>query len=362
MDRRGFVRGAGLGAVIAAASAGRAWGQRVRVLEPAPAGAPGLVPGAASPELARLIAAVRVGKVWRQGALIAAWLHGPSEPGLDVATLEEARTRGDLTITERGQAQVPELVVDNRGKVHVLLLAGEILVGGKQNRVLREDILLPPRSGPRALGVYCIEQGRWSGGGRVEFDGKGTVAPSGVRSRAMSGAGQDQVWAAVGRSLRATAAAPPTANLQQAYEQRDVQRHVGEVERAPEARPAPPVAGSPGVPGVDVHAVPGTLGAAVFVGSRLAGIDLFSDAGLFARQWPKLLRAHALDAYRVPDHALVDEAWTRRRVDELLQAAARAEGTVRGNAGVGSLFEFRVPGGHGAALVAEGRVVHAAVL
>ena len=362
MDRRGFVRGAGMGAVIAAAGVGPAWGQRVRVLEPLPAGSPGVVPGVTSPELARQIGLVRTGKVWRQGALIATWLHGPSEPGLDVATLEEARGRGDLAITERGQAQVPELIVDNRGKVHVLLLAGEILVGGKQNRVLREDILLPPRSGPRALGVYCIEQGRWSGG-RVEFDGKGTVAPSAVRSRAMTGAGQDQVWAAVDRSLRSVAAAPPTANLQQAYEQRDVQRHLGEVERAPEARPtAPPVSGGPGTPGIDVRAVPGTLGAAVFVGSRLAGIDLFSDAGLFARQWPKLLRAHALDAYRVPDPTVVGEAWVRRRVDELLQAAARAEGTVRGNAGVGQLFEFRVPGGHGAALIAEGRVVHAAVL
>jgi hypothetical protein len=363
MDRRGFVRGAGLGAVIAAAGAGPAWGQRLRILEPEPAGGPALlpVPGATSPELAKLIATVRVGQVWRQGALIAAWLHGAGQSGLQVATLEEARGRGDLTSAERGQAQVPELIVDNRGKVHVLLLAGEILIGGKQNRVLREDILLPPRSGPRALGVYCVEQGRWSGG-RAEFDGKGTVAPSAVRSRAMSGAGQDQVWAAVDRSLRATAAAPPTANLQQAYEQRDVLRHLAEVERAPGARPAPPVAGDAGAVGAGVHAIPGTLGAAVFVGSRLAGVDLFSDAGLFARQWPKLLRAHALDAYRAPDPAIVDETWVRGRVDGLLQATARALGTARGNAGVGSLFEFRVPGGHGAALIAEGRVVHAAVL
>lgn len=39
------------------------------------------------------------------------------------------------------------------------LLAGEILLGGKQNRVLTEDILLPPGSGPRNVGVYCVEGG-----------------------------------------------------------------------------------------------------------------------------------------------------------------------------------------------------------
>src|SRR6185312_11829911 len=97
-----------------------------------------------------------------------------------------------LLITERGSATVPELIVDNRGKLHVLLLAGEILVGGKQNRVLKEDVLLPPASGARNLGVYCVEQGRWNIG-RTDFDSKSTLASPSLRSRLMQKADQAQV-------------------------------------------------------------------------------------------------------------------------------------------------------------------------
>ena len=70
---------------------------------------------------------------------------------LGIATLDEARARApSSSLTEREQTTVPELLVDNRGKVAVLLLAGEILVGGKQNRVLKEDLLLPPSKIGRA--------------------------------------------------------------------------------------------------------------------------------------------------------------------------------------------------------------------
>ena len=71
----------------------------------------------------------------------------PGAP-LAVRTLAEARSRGELVVTERDQATVSALVVENRGPVHVLLLAGEILQGGKQNRIVVEDVLVPPRSGP----------------------------------------------------------------------------------------------------------------------------------------------------------------------------------------------------------------------
>src|SRR5262249_54771877 len=116
--------------------------------------------GLGSSALQRFTATLQPRNVTRHGALALVWLHGGEGPAaVSVATLDEAQGSGALLITERGSATVPELIVDNRGKTHVLLLAGEILVGGRQNRVLREDILLPPLSGPRPISVYCVEQG-----------------------------------------------------------------------------------------------------------------------------------------------------------------------------------------------------------
>ena len=76
----------------------------------------------------------------------------------------------------------------------------------------------------------------------------------------------------------------------------------------------------------------------------------------------KLLRAQALEAYRHPGRPDTDERRLRGRVEETLGVAAKVEGVLRTNVGVGELFEFRATGFRGSGLVYDGRVVHAAIL
>lgn len=333
------VLGVGAGPPVARAE------RRMRILGGGGSEPPDPGAGQRSRELARVLAGVRVGDTGRHKGLAVVWLHAAApSPPWPVATLEEARARGALLITERELATVPELVVENRGKAYVLLLAGEILLGGKQNRVLAEDILLPPLSGPRPIGVYCVEAGRWAGRTK-DFEARGSFAAPGLRSRVMERAGQDRIWAEVDRYGRMTGAASPTRSYQEIYYTKDVAAHLVEVERA-----------------FDPRAAAGARGAAVFVGAGLAGLDLFVSPDLFAREWPKLLRAHALDAFRQPEPRAWEEGALRGRVEEVLRAAALAEGSLRTNAGVGELFEFRVGGLRGAALTYEGHVVHAGIL
>jgi len=352
MDRRGFVRSAVVAGAGVLSMAGTSRAERIRVIPPPdPAespGMPGIVP---SGPLGRFLSRVRPGAVATAGAVVAVWLEGAGEPGAPPAlTLEEAQRAGELTISERGRETVPELVVDNRGTSFVLLLAGEILLGGKQNRVLREDLLLPPLSGPRTVGVYCVEQGRWSGD-RREFEGKQSFAQPGLRGKVMEGADQRRVWQEVARSVAAAApAAPsPTASYQHVYDQPEMQRHLAQVE---ERLHAPRTAGA--------------LGVAAFVNGQLSGIDLFGRADLFARHWPKLLRAYAVDAYRLAAAPALDERALRAEVTAVLAAAARARGAQYPSAGAGQRVEFRVSRAgaplRGAALVYEGHVVHAAML
>ena len=343
ISRRRLLRIGGLTA-LGAGSPVPAWARRERILEDGPDDRATKPPGR-FPDWQRAVAALRVGSASRHGALTVFWLHGTEPaPPLRVVTLDEARASGALVIAERDHAAVPELAVENRGKTHVLLLAGEILVGGKQNRVLREDILLPPLSGPRSLGVYCVEQGRWNEGSR-DFESKASFAHPGLRREVYDKADQSRVWSEVARSTRAAAAPSSTGSYQHVYEQPAVRQHLDEVER-----------------GLDVGIAVGALGAAVFVGPSLGGIDVFREPALFGREWRKLLRAYAVEAYARPSTGPAPEGKQRTELHRLLSGAAAASGVIRGNAGVGQMFEFRIEQYRGAALGYEGAVVHAALL
>ncbi|OGK91402.1 MAG: hypothetical protein A2X50_08405 [Candidatus Rokubacteria bacterium GWF2_70_14] len=345
MTKREFVRGLVAGAVVAAVRPGAARAERFRILGGAPGAETLLVEGRSSAEFRTLVTGVTPGGRRAYGALEVLWLRGAvvASP-LAAATLDEARAAGTLTVVERERPTVPALLVENRGTTHVLLLAGEILLGGKQNRVVVEDVLLPPRSGPVDLQVYCVEQGRWSGAARG-FGGGDTVAAPGLRAKVLERRGQDEVWREVDRYAARLAAPSATSSYQAMQDAPGVRAHRQDAERALGA----------GVP-------PGTLGAAAFVGGGFAGLDLFADPGLFAREWPKLLRAHAVEAYARRGAKPADADALGARVAQLLRAAGAAEGVLRQSAGVGRLFEFRVAGARGAALVAEGQVVHAAIL
>jgi len=144
-------------------------------------------------------------------------------------TLDEGIRSGEVVVTEAGQAQglirrrpggrptprpvrdaeVNQLVLINNSKRPLLLLAGEIVTGGKQDRVIGKDRIVPAESDPVDLSVFCVEPGRWTAAdGKYEFNTgagytNGLLAAPAVRSKAMAAKDQQQVWAEVRKSQSA---------------------------------------------------------------------------------------------------------------------------------------------------------------
>jgi hypothetical protein len=333
----------GLGAGVAIASPARA--DRIRVLPEVRAGEAPSGGGSLGTDLRRFLESVRVGERRAYGGLTVFWLHGPGGAApFAIRTLDEARAHGELQVTERDQATVSSLVIENRGSVPVLLLTGEILQGGKQNRIVLEDVLVPPRSGPLILPVYCIEQGRWVGDGKAFVPREILAAPQ-LRARMLERSEQREVWAEVDRYAKRAAAPSATGSYLAIHDKAEVQAHQKDVEAA-----------------LGGKIVPGAQGAAVFVADRFVGVDLFQDGSLFAREWPKLLRASTIETYGHQVDGKTDERRLRAHVDDLLKSAAGADGSVRRGIGAGWLVEFRLSRSRGSALVAESQVVHAAIL
>src|SRR4029077_4781476 len=142
-------------------------------------------------------------------------------------TLDEGLKSGEVEVTESGSArgmirrpppggiinpqypvresaQVNKLVLVNSSKRPLLLLAGEIMTGGKQDRVIGKDRIVPAESDPIDLDVFCVEPGRWVGSSsKFEFGSvNGAMAAPSVRGSAMADKDQAKVWSEVGKATQ----------------------------------------------------------------------------------------------------------------------------------------------------------------
>jgi len=83
----------------------------------------------------------------------------------NVISLQEAMRSGKVEIKEMNfnkDADVGVLLVKNNTKKNILINSGELITGGKQDRVSAETIIIPSGKEENYLSVFCVEKGRWS--------------------------------------------------------------------------------------------------------------------------------------------------------------------------------------------------------
>ena len=262
-------------------------------------------------------------------------LASKSYPTGEFLTLDEGLRSGEVVVTEYGNvrglirrhppgispaiqregAEVNRLVLVNNSRRPLLLLAGEIVAGGKQDRVIGKDRIVPAESDPVDLGVFCVEPGRWvatseqfgasgsiygmkagSGGGA---NGGTLMAQPSVRAKAMADKDQSQVWAEVRKQQsamavevqnRAPAAAPAvasTSSYARVMENVEVKKQVDAV-----AKPIEQNYQSLIKQLRDRDAV----GVVVAMNGRIIWADVFASTNLLEKYWPKLVRSYASEA------------------------------------------------------------------
>jgi len=239
-------------------------------------------------------------------------------------TLDDGLRSGDVVVTEAGQArglirrrpgrpeiihpvggaEVNRLVLVNNSKRPLLLLAGEIVTGGKQDRVIAKDRIVPAESDPVDLSVFCVEPGRWvAANGKYEFNTSsggavaGLLASPTVRSKAMADKSQQQVWDSVRTSQQAmsetvevTGAAPAvnsTTSYARVMENKEVRKQVDAVAE-PVQRNYESL----------IHHLreKNAVGVVVAVNGDVVWADIFASTELLQKYWPKLVRSYATEA------------------------------------------------------------------
>jgi hypothetical protein len=268
---------------------------------------------------------------------------GQAMHAIEYRTLGDAIALGEVLINEQAQASVGDLRVLNNGPLPVLILDGEEVVGGLQNRVVNTTLLIPPET-TFELPVSCIEHGRWHLTAGAFQPGE-TVHPTLRRQKAQQVtaslysaeaplADQHAIWAEVEARHRSTRTHSATAALRDAYVQRgqDLDSIVSRLEY-PSDNPT---------------------GVVALYDGHAACADLFDRPETLRRYWNRLVRSYALEALDLPPREPSPGSAAR-----LLQRATCA--ALQPFASVGAGTDVRITGNGvvGAALVHGGAMVHA---
>jgi len=188
-------------------------------------------------------------------------------------------------------AEVNRLVLVNNSDRPLLLLAGEVVTGGKQDRVIGVDRIVPPRSGPIDLSVFCVEPGRWVTSSEHFGSMKSQMAQPSVRMPAMATRNQQSVWdnvaSAVGGMAMVVPQASPSLHASTSYakamQNPEVEKKVASIADDYDGLMR------------ELRKV-GAKGVVVAINGRITWADVFASTDLLEKYWQKLIRSYAADS------------------------------------------------------------------
>jgi hypothetical protein len=290
-------------------------------------------------------------------------------------TLDEGIKSGQVEVTEAGRVQglirlrpgqepgvrprpvrgdqVNTLVLVNNSDRPLLLLAGEIVTGGKQDRVIAKDRIVPAGADPIDLGVFCIEPGRWTAssdkfGATAKSPAEGFMVQPSVRQQAMVAKNQQEVWNSVNGTISqmAVAVAPSepnpsstgglvtgraldTTSYAKAMQDSSVSAKVDEA--------AAPVMKSREQVLARLRQEQ-AIGVVVAVRGELVWADLFADTELLSRYWTKLVRSYAAESLAAGEERAAPTVGDAQR---FLDAPTDGTETSEGDVGVYRYTELK---------------------
>ncbi|MDH5655770.1 MAG: hypothetical protein OEZ34_07680 [Spirochaetia bacterium] len=207
-------------------------------------------------------------------------------------TLSEAMKKKKVKVFET--EDVNNLSIQNFSRTHaVFIQSGDIVKGGKQDRVIGTDLILPPSSPKTPIGAFCVESDRWEqreGENINEFSGSNYRASSkDLKIAIKKEKDQSQVWSKVAEnqdklsdstgvdvksrksqsSLQLTLENKKLENMKKEYLTRLTNTHRGH---------------------------PQTVGYAFTINGEINSADVYASHALFMKMWPKLLDSSVTEA------------------------------------------------------------------
>jgi hypothetical protein len=193
-------------------------------------------------------------------------------------SLLEALKQHKLLISELGDgSDVNTLYAENISCDTIIILGGEVIRGGKQDRMIARDFMLLPGRGKMNISVFCVEHDRWTSEEEIAlFDMTVGIAPNSVRDATQSPVAQERVWEEVAELNMAYDVKEETGALAFAIADEDMkdnlQPYLDELQNI--------------VWPIDV------VGVIAVMDNEVVGCDIFAQHDLFVRYYANLLKSY----------------------------------------------------------------------
>lgn len=234
---------------------------------------------------ASLLAPIQIDGLTLTPVVASATATPAGAPAKAMLVLDEAMAQNLVKISEGARESVNDLSFVNASDQPVFVLAGEVIIGGKQDRIIGANTIIPPKT-TLSVPVFCVEHGRWDNSSKTFTTAK-ALAHGRLRGKASFEA-QGEVWKEVAskNEKRKTTNATDTYRTVAKQQsdgtltawQRKVDAAVAKVPPADRAR---------------------MIGYVVALNGQVATVDMFQSPALFQKLEGKLVRSYLTEAVDV---------------------------------------------------------------
>lgn len=220
-------------------------------------------------------------------------IHGKDQSAkTNILTLQEAMERDLFIVYET--SNVNKLAVENISKeFDVFIQSGDIVKGGKQDRVLAMSIIIPANSGRILIDSFCVESGRWEKRGGEDAgkfsSSKDRIVTKDLKIAANQARSQQEVWSEVSEAQRKLSdnvgdsvnSGVSATSLQLSLENKKVSATIDEyIKNLSNA----------------IDGKSDVIGYAFAVNGEINSADVYVSNALFKKLWLKMLKATATEA------------------------------------------------------------------
>lgn len=253
-------------------------------------------------------------------------IHGKNElDNENILTLQEAMEQKILIVYET--SDVNELLVQNKSKKYeVFIQSGDIVKGGKQDRVLSVDIIIPANSAKISIEAFCVESGRWEkreSENVAEFSSSNErIVSRDLKLAANKARSQSEVWKEVEKTQNRLSsnvggsvnADESKTSLQLSLENKKVLATTDEYVKK--------------LAGI-INGKSDVIGYAFVINGKINSADIYASNFLFKKLWLKLLKASAVEAVSEANEARTARVVKISDIKQFLEAADRAKSEER---------------------------------